>query len=214
MSSAERDRRHAQGRSPVAATRRSRAPRARGAPRPDVTHSQPAPAPTWRLSTPAALVPHAPTEWAPATATNGALALLDTMETETQPALRSVPTHRHILIVEDDPLVAGVIRNALEIAGDTAWDVSLAAEGSHALELARLASPDVVLLDVRLPSLDGAELYRRLRANPQTRQASVLFLSAGTSLDLIRSGIEDGVFLRKPFDMRELVRIVRALLAA
>jgi len=215
MSSAQRDSRHAQAHSPVfVASRRPRTPRERRAPRLVEPRAGSAPASRGRISTPAARVAPAPTEWAPANTTNGALALLDATETETQPALRRVPTHRHILIVEDDPLVAGVIRNALEIEGDAAWDVRLAGEGSRALELARAASPEVVLLDVRLPGLDGAEVYRRLRANPQTRDAIVLFLTAGTSLDLIRRGIEDGVFLRKPFDVRELVRIVRALLEA
>jgi CheY-like chemotaxis protein len=215
MSSAQRDSRHAQGRAPVfVASRRSRPSRERRAPRMVEPRAGFAPASRGQVSTPAALAAHVPTEWAPTNTTNGALALLDATATEAQPALRSVSTHRHILIVEDDPLIAGVIRNALEIEGDAAWDVRLAGEGSRALELARAASPDVVLLDVRLPGLDGAEVYHRLRANPQTRQAIVLFLTAGASLDLIHRGIEDGVFLRKPFDVRELVRIVRALLDA
>jgi len=199
MSSAERDTRNSQEHPAllVAAprTRARRVPR----PAPRSPRIQVASAPEWRAST---------------NTTDGALALLDATQTETQPALRRLPTHRHILIVEDDPLVAGVMRNALEIEGDAAWDVRLATEGARALELARTATPDVVLLDVRLPGLDSAEVYRRLRANPRTRRAIVLFLTAGTTLDLVRRGIEDGVFLRKPFDVRELVRIVRALLEA
>ena len=199
MSSAQRETRDARERpAMLVASPHSRARRA-SRPAPRSPRTQVASAPEWRAST---------------NATDGALALLDTVETETQPALRRLPAHRHILIVEDDPLVAGVMRNALEIEGDAAWDVRLAAEGARALELAHAAAPDVVLLDVRLPGLDGAEVYRRLRANPRTRRAIVLFLTAGTTLDLVRRGIEDGVFLRKPFDVRELVHIVRALLEA
>lgn len=199
MSSAQRETRDARERPALlVASPRSRARRARRlAPR--SPRAQVASAPEWRAST---------------NTTDGALALLDATETETQPALHRLPAQRHILIVEDDPLVAGVMRNALELEGDAAWDVRLAAEGARALELARAAAPDVVLLDVRLPGLDSAEVYRRLRANPRTRRAIVLFLTAGTTLDLVRRGIEDGLFLRKPFDVRELVRIVRALLEA
>jgi CheY-like chemotaxis protein len=199
MSSARRDTRPAQERPAVlVASPRSRARRA-SRPAPRSPRAQVASAPEWQAST---------------NTTDGALALLDTTTTETQPALRRVPAHRHILIVEDDPLVAGVMRNTLELEGDAAWDVRLATEGARALELARAAAPDVVLLDVRLPGLDSAEVYRRLRANPRTRRAIVLFLTAGTTLDLVRRGIEDGLFLRKPFDVRELARIVRALLEA
>src|SRR5690349_1590802 len=199
MSSARRDTRPAQERPAVLATAsRSRARRA-SRPAPRSPRAQVASAPEWRAS---------------ANTTDGALALLDATATETQPALRRLPAHRRILIVGVDPLVAGVMRNALELEGDAAWDVRLAAEGARALELARAASPDVVLLDVRLPGLDSAEVNRRLRANPRTRRAIVLFLTAGTTLDLVRRGIEDGVFLRKPFDVLELARIVRALLEA
>lgn len=143
--------------------------------------------------------------------TDGALALLE--EPQTFGAPRALLGQRRILIVEDDPRVAHVIRESLELEGETNWAVRIASAGVHALQIADGAIPDVVLLDVRLPDLDGAEVYRRLRANQGTRRPHVLFLSAGTSLDLYQRGIEDGVLLRKPFDVPYLVAIVRALLA-
>jgi CheY-like chemotaxis protein len=143
--------------------------------------------------------------------TAGALALLD--QPETLPATRPVTTRRQILIVEDDAHMAGVMRAGLELEGEDGWTVRSASEGLRALELATLTPPDVVLLDVLLPGLDGAEVYRRLRANPKTRHARVLFISAGTAFDLHRLGIDDGVLLRKPFDVHELASLVRALLA-
>ncbi len=220
MSSAQRETRDARER-PALLVASSRS-RARRAPRPASRspRAQVESDAKRRASLPAALAatlaPHMSAEWATTSTntTDGALALLDATERETQPAPHRLPAHRHILIVEDDPLIAGVMRNALELEGEAAWDVRLAGEGLRALELARAAAPDVVLLDVRLPGLDSAEVYRRLRANPRTRRAIVLFLTAGTTLDLVRRGIEDGLFLRKPFDVRELVRIVRALLEA
>jgi CheY-like chemotaxis protein len=143
----------------------------------------------------------------------GSLALLEAPETLPSAAPWPVAGRRHILIVEDDPPTAGVVRNALELEGDPDWSVEVAGEGVRALELAAGSPPDVVLLDVRLPGLDGGEVYRRLRASHPTGRTRVLFLTAGTSLDLHRRGIDDGVLLRKPFDVQELVRLVRALLA-
>lgn len=146
------------------------------------------------------------------TSVDGALALLDMPEIEAQPTPHTIPAHHRILIVEDDPRVANVIRETLELEGDSTWTIETACEGVHALELAGAVQPDIILLDVRLPGLDGAEVYHRLRASQKTRGSRVIFLSAGTSLDLYNRGIEDGVLLRKPFDVRELVSLVRALL--
>lgn len=143
--------------------------------------------------------------------TRGALALLD--EPETIAERVPLAAHRRILVVEDDSRMANLIRAGLELEGERDWEVQSASEGLHALELAGTTPPDVVLLDVRLPGLNGAEVYRRLRTGVHTRHARILFLSAGTSYDLHQLGIEDGVLLRKPFDVRELVGLVRVLLA-
>lgn len=130
---------------------------------------------------------------------------------QTQPA--PVAVRPRVLIVEDDPGVAHVIRETLALEGDAGWSVDVASEGTRALTLAYATPPTVVLLDVRLPDLDGAEVYRRLRAEARTNAAHILFLTAGTSFDLHQLGIEDGVLLRKPFDLSALVSLVRALIA-
>ncbi len=125
---------------------------------------------------------------------------------------RQLIADQHILIVEDDTRVADVLRTALELENEARWAVHIAHEGAHALDLAGLTTPQVVLLDVSLPDLDGAEVYRRLRANPKTQATRVLFLTAATSHDLHQRGIDGGVLIRKPFDVQEVVRLVRALL--
>jgi len=181
-------------------------------------HTAPAPAPRKRSRrAPAVLISRRPatasiasTSSTATTCTDGALALLD--QPLPDAALTPVTTRCHILIVEDDSQVASVIRAGLELEGETDWVVQSAGEGLGALEMAGATPPDVVLLDVRLPGLGGAEVYRHLRANQKTRGARILFLSAGTSFDLHQLGIEDGVLLRKPFDVRDLVNLVRALL--
>ncbi|HEY7781426.1 MAG TPA: response regulator [Ktedonobacterales bacterium] len=158
-------------------------------------------------------MPHALTDISSRRAnTSGALALLEAPAAV--PEIRPIPARRHILIVEDDPRTAGFLRSAMELEGEPDWGIEVAGEGLHALELAARTPPDVVLLDVRLPGLDGGEVYRRLRAGCHSGHCRVLFMTAGTSLDLYQLGIEDGVLLRKPFDVGEMVGLVRALLPA
>ena len=156
-----------------------------------------------------------PLEVAAQPAVDGTLALLDDPVVATEPEFtpRVAPARRHILIVEDDPHTAGVVHNALELEGDPAWGIEVVGEGLCALESAARTPPDVVLLDVRLPGLDGGEVYRRLRASRACEHTKVLFLSAGTALDLHLRGIDDGVLLRKPFAVPTLLTLVRALLA-
>jgi CheY-like chemotaxis protein len=143
----------------------------------------------------------------------GSLALLEQPATAPLPAPHPVAARQQVLIVEDDAIAADAIRNALELDGDAEWGVTVACDGQRALDLLARRAPDVLLLDVRLPGLDGGEVYRRLRASDPAGRTRVLFLSAATSLDLHRHGIDDGVLLRKPFDMQDLVALVRALLA-
>jgi CheY-like chemotaxis protein len=120
----------------------------------------------------------------------------------------------HILIVEDDPCAAHAIRDTLTLEGEPHWNIQVAEGGERALALAAARPPNVVLLDVGLPDLDGAEVYRRLRTHPRMGGTHVLFLTAATSLDLYQRGVDAGVVLRKPFEMRELVGLVRTLVAS
>lgn len=120
----------------------------------------------------------------------------------------------YILIVEDDPCAAHAIRDTLALEGEPDWKIQVAEDGERALALATAQSPKVVLLDIGLPDLDGAEVYRRLRAHPKTWDTHVLFLTAATSLDLYQRGVDAGVVLRKPFEMHELVGLVRSLVAS
>lgn len=168
----------------------------------------PAAGPAWGVTRLGARRP-APSQQ-PATA--GALALLDPPVVETAPTRKPEAARKTILIVEDNPRMAELIRESIELEGEPDWAVQSAGAGLRALELAGETPPDVVLLDVYLPDLDGAEVYNRLRESPATRDARVLFLSAGTPAELWQHGITDGVLLRKPFDIPYLIAIVRAVL--
>ena len=113
-----------------------------------------------------------------------------------------------ILIVDDDPRLRDLLRIALERAGFTTLS---AADGATALIHARRAAPDLIVLDVGLPEMDGFEVCRRLRAGSEV---PILFLTArDDEIDRI-VGLELGAddYVTKPFSPRELVARVRAIL--
>jgi len=117
-----------------------------------------------------------------------------------------------ILIVDDDPAIREVVRFALARAG---FETLEAADGAAGLALAREAVPDLVVLDVMLPEMDGTAVCRALRASPGAAAAiPVLFLSSrDDEVDRV-VGLEIGGddYLTKPFSPRELVARVRAVL--
>lgn len=115
---------------------------------------------------------------------------------------------KHILVVDDESRIREVVSYALSREG---YRVSAAGDGQQALDIAAQDAPDLVVLDVMLPEIDGLEVCRRLR---RSSAVPVLFLSArGEEVDRI-VGLELGGddYLTKPFSPRELVARVRAVL--
>ncbi len=114
----------------------------------------------------------------------------------------------HLLLVEDDPDVALAVTMALE---DEGWRVEHCADGPSGLQRAQSNEHDLVILDVRLPGLNGFDLCRELR---RTSNVPILFLTArGAELDKV-VGLELGAddYLAKPFGVAELRARIRALL--
>ncbi|MDG4828312.1 response regulator transcription factor [Solwaraspora sp. WMMD1047] len=120
-----------------------------------------------------------------------------------------VTTPRRILVVDDDPTVSDVLRRYLERAG---YAVEHAADGPAALASFAGTRPDLVLLDLMLPGIDGLEVCRRLRADAEA--VPVIMLTAlGDEADRItglRLGADD--YVTKPFSPRELVLRVQSVL--
>ena len=114
----------------------------------------------------------------------------------------------HVLVVDDEPIVRDVVSRYLVRSG---FSVGSAADGEAALEAFEQEAPDLVLLDLMLPRIDGIEVFRRMRSRAAT---PVIMLTAkGTESDRI-AGLELGAddYVAKPFSPREIVARVRAVL--
>ncbi|HVB72471.1 MAG TPA: response regulator transcription factor [Ktedonobacteraceae bacterium] len=115
----------------------------------------------------------------------------------------------HILIVDDDNRVTSALRRTLAYEG---YHVSVAENGERALSLARAQPPELVILDLMLPGMDGLEVCRRLQANAEG--IAVLMLTARDAVADRVAGLETGAddYLVKPFALEELLARVKALL--
>ena len=113
-----------------------------------------------------------------------------------------------VLVVDDEPKIVEVVREYLEHAG---FAVRTAGDGPSALERARALAPDLVVLDLGLPGLDGLDVARQLRRS--SRVPVIILTARGDEVDRI-IGLELGAddYLVKPFSPRELVARVRAVL--
>jgi DNA-binding response OmpR family regulator len=113
-----------------------------------------------------------------------------------------------VLVVDDDDNVRDVVRRYLEHAG---YQVALAGTGEHALHVAAQAEPDLVVLDLMLPGIDGFEVCRQLR---QRSQVPVVMLTARGEEDDRIAGLQLGAddYVAKPFSPRELVLRVSSVL--
>ena len=117
-----------------------------------------------------------------------------------------------ILVVEDDP---GALRLAQYVLQYEGYEGLTATNGLVGLKKAQTEQPDLVVLDVMLPGIDGFEICHRLRANPQTAQLPILMLSAKAQAVDKATGLKVGAddYLTKPADAAEIVRRVKKLLA-
>jgi DNA-binding response OmpR family regulator len=116
----------------------------------------------------------------------------------------SVETHRRprLLIADDDRVLAETMRDVLE----EDFAVGLAADGNEAVALARDERPDVMVIDARMPRLDGFGACRALRHDPRTADVPIIMVTGGTEPTLATEAFEAGAtdYLSKPFSISQL----------
>jgi diguanylate cyclase (GGDEF)-like protein len=119
---------------------------------------------------------------------------------------------QHILVVDDEPPIRDILKFQLENAG---FVVSTAENGEEGLAAVENNPPDLVLLDLMIPRMDGYEVCRAIKSAYETRHIPVIILTARGALDEKLKGLENGAndYVTKPFSMPELLMRVRNVLA-
>jgi DNA-binding response OmpR family regulator len=114
------------------------------------------------------------------------------------------------LLIDDDHDLLSLVRLTLEFTAG--WQVSVATSGAAGVESAQAAPPDVIIVDLMMPEMDGYEVCRRIKADARTAAVPVVFLTARRELDegRLRAACPAGVVF-KPFQPAELAQQVRAL---
>ncbi|HEY8744084.1 MAG TPA: response regulator transcription factor [Chloroflexota bacterium] len=119
-----------------------------------------------------------------------------------------MPKHARILLVEDEPVFVDTLRFQLQREG---YELRVAPDGNSALAAVQRAKPDLILLDLILPGMDGMEVCRRIRAETTT---PIIMLTARTGVGDKVTGLEAGAddYVTKPIQMRELLARIKAAL--
>lgn len=121
-----------------------------------------------------------------------------------------MPNER-ILVVEDEEAILEVVSQAMKRHG---FEVSTANNGDSALEMAYSLHPDIIILDIMLPKMDGWEVCRRLKSEDETRNIPIIMLTARREDRDVVEGLNIGAddYMKKPFSLVELIARVKALL--
>jgi DNA-binding response OmpR family regulator len=114
-----------------------------------------------------------------------------------------------VLLVDDDPAILRLLEVNFRLEG---FDVDAASHGEEALAIATATPPDVVVLDLMMPGMDGRELCKRLRAVAETSHVPIVFLTARGKDDT--PDVERSIVVAKPFDTVQLIARVRSLAEA
>jgi DNA-binding response OmpR family regulator len=116
-----------------------------------------------------------------------------------------------ILVADDDPDIQSLMVMRLERSG---YRVLRASDGREALDLALREQPDLAVLDITMPKLDGLEVTRSLRAHDETSEMPVILLTARVQDDDVAKGLDAGAtdYVKKPFSPQELGARVASLL--
>jgi CheY-like chemotaxis protein len=117
----------------------------------------------------------------------------------------------HVLVVEDNLDNYELVRTILEMVG---YDTFLAINGRDGVNAARKQKPDLVLMDMSMPEMDGWDATKRIRENPETAQIPIIALTVHTLPLEMKRALDAGVdaYLPKPYDAGQLIRVVEGTL--
>ena len=120
-------------------------------------------------------------------------------------------TRKRVLIVDDSPTALLWQRMLLQMEQ---YETLTAADGAEGVEVARRERPDLILLDVSMPTMDGIEACRALRAAPETADIPILMVTTHSEMDKVLAGFEAGCneYLTKPLERTEFLTKVRSYL--
>lgn len=113
--------------------------------------------------------------------------------------------NRHILVADDDPSIRTILRDLLE---DEGYQVSIALDGEQVIDQVQQSSPDLILMDVRMPKIDGIEVLKQLRARGMNVPMIVMtaFGNSSTTIKAMQLGAWD--YITKPFDLDDITRTI------
>lgn len=119
---------------------------------------------------------------------------------------------KKILVVDDDPYILMSLEFLMKKNG---FDVMVARNGTEALELAGKQVPDIVLLDIMMPDVDGYAICKHIKSSKKLREAKVVFMSAKSREADIKKGYDLGasLYITKPFSTRQLLKQVQELIS-
>lgn len=118
---------------------------------------------------------------------------------------------KKVLIVDDEP---NIVMSLEYLMRKNDFEVFIARNGTEALNLLSGKVPDLILLDIMMPDVDGYEICMMVRENPRLKDCKVIFLSAKSKISDIEKGLEIGadLYITKPFSTRNLLKSVNELL--
>ncbi len=118
---------------------------------------------------------------------------------------------RTVLLVDDDRSIVQLVRTILEFERE-AYVVRVAHDGQEALDLAIESLPDIILMDVGMPVMDGWTCYQLLKRRQETAEIPVILMSANAEVAKFHSAVRPEKFLRKPFEVEDLLSSLRQCL--
>ena len=119
---------------------------------------------------------------------------------------------KKILIVDDEPNIVMSLEYAFKKKN---FEVFIARDGTEALDIAGREVPNVILLDIMMPKMDGYETLKKIKENKQLKDTKVIFLSAKSKLEDVEKGLDMGAdsYITKPFSIKKVVGNVAEMIA-